>query len=80
MTRKASRFAPDVIFLSSLSTSSKRLSLTKVITVTLMEVQNSLTTGGEYKEECWRDEAKQLEGEDEKADSSDFFPWPQYAV
>jgi hypothetical protein len=25
-------------------------------------------------------EAKQLEGEEEKADSSDFFPWPQYAV
>jgi hypothetical protein len=33
-----------------------------------------------YKEEYWRDEAKQLEGEEEKADSSDFFPWPKYSV
>jgi hypothetical protein len=80
MTHKASPFAPNVVFLWSLSTSSKRLSLAKVITVTLTEEQNSLTTGREYKEECWRGEAKQLVGKEEKVDSSDFFPWPQYAV
>jgi hypothetical protein len=80
MTHKASHFAPNVVFLSSLSTSSKRLSLAKFITVNLTEEQNSLMSGGEYKEDCWRGEAKQLEGEEETADSSDFFPWPQYAV
>jgi len=77
MTHKASPFAANVVFLSSLSTSSKRLSLAKDITVTLTEEQNCLKTGGGVQGRMLQGEAKQLERVEEKADSSDFFPLPQ---
>jgi hypothetical protein len=74
MIHKASPFTPNALLLWSLSTSKKRSSLAKFIIITLTEEQNSLTTGQQYKEECCRDEVKQL---DDKVDSSKYF---QYAV